>query len=256
MTPAIVCKTPNFYPRPPRGGRRGGGPQAGHQEGDFYPRPPRGGRQAPPWGPCPPGKNFYPRPPRGGRPQQRQQPQQRQAISTHALREEGDGPWCVNRRGKRAISTHALREEGDATVGALVRQSSGFLPTPSARRATCSRLRLVALSLISTHALREEGDRVTSPRITYGLYISTHALREEGDAERRGLILILYNFYPRPPRGGRPPTHPLTADIRCNFYPRPPRGGRHHALHCHPRPLGFLPTPSARRATARRRRTR
>ena len=55
-----------FYPRPPRGGRHL--PDPGERDADdFYPRPPRGGR---PWAqwvlplPC----HFYPRPPRGGRP--------------------------------------------------------------------------------------------------------------------------------------------------------------------------------------------
>ena len=40
------------------------------------------------------------------------------------------------------------------------------------------------------------------------------------------LSAILNDFYPRPPRGGRP----LAGGLRCNmdrhFYPRPPRGGR------------------------------
>ena len=57
------------------------------------------------------------------------------AISTHALREEGDhchvgGPHLV------AISTHALREEGDARAAGDGRGQQ-----------------------ISTHALREEGDQ-------------------------------------------------------------------------------------------------
>ena len=35
------------------------------------------------------------------------------------------------------------------------------------------------------------------------------------------------NFYPRPPRGGRPAdTVPALAAHRKHFYPRPPRGGR------------------------------
>ena len=80
-------------------------------------------------------------------------------------------------------------------------------------------------------------------------------------------------FYPRPPRGGRPPrlTHRTGAG---DFYPRPPRGGRlllsvwqHlelrisiHALREEGDPYGwllltvtvqFLSTPSARRATAK-----
>ena len=35
------------------------------------------------------------------------------AISTHALREEGDQVHRVQGAAPRAISTHALREEGD-----------------------------------------------------------------------------------------------------------------------------------------------
>ena len=37
--------TPNFYPRPPRGGRLEGAVH-GIKTKDFYPRPPRGGRPA------------------------------------------------------------------------------------------------------------------------------------------------------------------------------------------------------------------
>ena len=33
------------------------------------------------------------------------------------------------------------------------------------------------------------------------------------------------NFYPRPPRGGRPMAR-LASSMRFDFYPRPPRGGR------------------------------
>ena len=51
------------------------------------------------------------------------------------------------------------------------------------------------------------------------------------------------NFYPRPPRGGRPRPAP-TKTRTVNFYPRPPRGGRpggsagdHHPLrNFYPRP--------------------
>ena len=57
---------------------------------DFYPRPPRGGRH---FGqiclllPC---HDFYPRPPRGGRPGRCFPADYGEAISIHALREEGD----------------------------------------------------------------------------------------------------------------------------------------------------------------------
>ena len=101
----------NFYPRPPRGGRRIRpllGPHrqpisihALREEGDETIHQPRAphlisihalreeGDE-----PCralrPPQKYFYPRPPRGGRQVCRGCPADRDAISIHALREEGD----------------------------------------------------------------------------------------------------------------------------------------------------------------------
>ncbi len=55
-----------------------------------------------------------------------------------------------------------------------------FLSTPSARRATGKH--------ISVH--QEAG-------------ISIHALREEGDSAWQLSLPLCYNFYPRPPQGGR-----------------------------------------------------
>ena len=103
------------------------------------------------------------------------------------------------------ISIHALREEGDAVPKKITPQGGGFLSTPSARRATA--------------VLRGQGNDHR---------ISIHALREEGDC---------------PPESGRYP-----AD---NFYPRPPRGGRPYALPSLYSTALFLSTPSARRATFR-----
>ena len=102
-------------------------------------------------------------------------------ISIHALREEGDlNAGGVGNAGG-LISIHALREEGDSPT--LPRRIVGriFLSTPSARRATSSARRNASRSRISIHALREEGDVLS-------------ALSPQP----------LYNFYPRPPRGGRP----------------------------------------------------
>ena len=105
----------NFYPRPPRGGRRGLAYHRNVRIGHFYPRPPRGGRRSG-WAQfvlC-------------------------MAISIHALREEGDCFCCwvypatdlflstpSARRAtashlagvaRKGISIHALREEGDVGV--------------------------------------------------------------------------------------------------------------------------------------------
>ena len=79
--------------------------------------------------------DFYPRPPRGGRPAGRTYGQQVLFISIHALREEGD-----------------LRKTVDRP------EPSGFLSTPSARRATVMRAVMLSVQPISIHALREEGD--------------------------------------------------------------------------------------------------
>ena len=103
--------------------------------------------------------------------------------------------------------------------------ASGFLSTPSARRATSSMMVGMPPSMhfyprpprggrqgssdgqkvhprISIHALREEGDyfHVLCNKISA---ISIHALREEGDQPFSGLSGAQADFYPRPPRGGR-----------------------------------------------------
>ena len=78
---------------------------------------------------------------------------------------------------------------------------------------------------ISIHALREEGDFRSTLRIRQTACISIHALREEGDRASRRRAKIPLHFYPRPPRGGRPPPFCILCCVH-HFYPRPPRGGR------------------------------
>ena len=60
----------------------------------------------------------------------------------------------------------------------------------------------------------------------------------------------LSNFYPRPPRGGRP-NIPSAHLPNSHFYPRPPRGGRQRTGRFPCSRKRFLSTPSARRATPR-----
>ena len=103
------------------------------------------------------------------------------------------------------------------------------------------------------------------------IFLSTPSARRATTLYHKS-SLTMRDFYPRPPRGGRPQGAGGTASAG-NFYPRPPRGGRRfsrqpsfrqrrisiHAL----REEGdngfrkvlywskeFLSTPSARRATA------
>ena len=193
--------------------------------------------------------NFYPRPPRGGR------------LATEKSGQRTDD-----------ISIHALREEGDRWTSSFFAPAKRFLSTPSARRAT--RFRGVRLSAghISIHALREEGDGLTLEALA-ALGISIHALREEGDCFRSGQGAVGTDFYPRPPRGGRPvdviffcacktiSIHALREEgdgaeaarspAQKDFYPRPPRGGRRYYGNGMRRLQKFLSTPSARRATAK-----
>ena len=86
---------------------------------------------------------------------------------------------------------------------AALNLSHRFLSTPSARRATGA------------------VEDARGPQ-----QISIHALREEGDRAIIGPATGIENFYPRPPRGGRPVRDYLSYDERR-----------------------FLSTPSARRAT-------
>ena len=148
------------------------------------------------------------------------------AISIHALREEGDGIifvclgnqtaflstpsarratqqllWCSPR--SDGISIHALREEGDDNCCSAAAVPAGFLSTPSARRATEFSLPVCVDVEISIHALREEGDGVARAVRAVIVDISIHALREEGDARSAARSPTLSHFYPRPPRGGR-----------------------------------------------------
>ena len=65
------------------------------------------------------------------------------------------------------------------------------------------REKLYTIFLISIHALREEGDASGRQR-HHQRRISIHALREEGDSPLSTTRKSSANFYPRPPRGGRP----------------------------------------------------
>ena len=103
-----------------------------------------------------------------------------------------------------------------------------FLSTPSARRATLYNHRHAHCCQISIHALREEGDVTDLGQIKLPYRISIHALREEGDRNRCFRADRSADFYPRPPRGGRPVRF-LLLHVQQDFYPRPPRGGRPRA---------------------------
>ena len=130
---------------------------------DFYPRPPRGGRRD-----AVAQKrrlsHFYPRPPRGGRrPAFHRQKEVRRFLSTPSARRATFLMPQIIR--DRPISIHALREEGDVCRYSPSHSHPYFYPRPPRGG------RLVAIEpkdsgrAISIHALREEGDTTFMPRL-------------------------------------------------------------------------------------------
>ena len=172
---------------------------------------------------------FYPRPPRGGRltfiglycftvlflstPSARRAtnlcklhfPRVFQFLSTPSARRAT--VWLAAADRHCAISIHALREEGDP-----------HLEKPGVK------------GVISIHALREEGDVVASPTTHNPPTISIHALREEGDWAIPALKTCIWEFLSTPSaRRATRCSLPRSAG-GCDFYPRPPRGGRPNLL--------------------------
>ena len=169
--------------------------------------------------------NFYPRPPRGGRHRRDAKASGRKSISIHALREERDARalgtayasnisiHALREEGDAGalgtayasnISIHALREEGDPGAAVHCGQDAEFLSTPSARRATASGGLQKALKNISIHALREEGDAMLFfSGSKHRKFLSTPSARRATSWVVQ-CFAPLADFYPRPPRGGRP----------------------------------------------------
>ena len=103
---------------------------------------------------------------------------------------------------------------------------------------------------ISIHALREEGDTAEWADKMGLLKISIHALREEGDKDTKVFTQTAKNFYPRPPRGGRPPSSTAQADTSGLFLSTPSaRRATVVVVIVGSVEMLFLSTPSARRAT-------
>ena len=130
----------DFYPRPPRGGRRG----LYHEEETLY--------------------RFLSTPSARRATSKNIASRNCSVISIHALREEGNPGAMARRVCPARISIHALREEGDKLGGCIMRKQSVFLSTPSARRATEQNAAVLSRVDISIHALREEGDNITNDR--------------------------------------------------------------------------------------------
>ena len=172
-------------------------------------------------------------------------------ISIHALRVEGDN----EQSGKSGVESDFYpRPPGGGrhrSLSMLRSSSMIFLSTPSGWRATHRRLLHSKSAEISIHALRVEGDGIERGKIRITVLISIHALRVEGDVVTVTIMCApRYNFYPRPPGGGRPGVQKQRRDLCAHFYPRPPGGGRPRRKQAAKSIKKFLSTPSGWRATS------
>ena len=146
------------------------------------------------------------------------------SISIHALREEGDGtPSCST---ETVVHFYPRPPRGGrpSVVDGMIKAGHFYPRPPRGGRHIVTRVIAVGKKFLSTPSAR---------RATFGACaqktirdISIHALREEGDRDQRTVETEAGNFYPRPPRGGRP-----AKPFADNDYDE------------------FLSTPSARRAT-------
>ena len=104
----------------------------------------------------------------------------------------------------KPISIHALREEGDCLPGQPTAAQGYFYPRPP-RGGRRSEILTESVTFgISIHALREEGDHSACRyNVFTAVFLSTPSARR-ATAHLRASSSSSGNFYPRPPRGGRP----------------------------------------------------
>ena len=214
-----------FYPRPPCGGRLGGGDQ----------------------GFCP-ARNFYPRPPCGGRRLEQCALLAEQHISIHVpLAGDDMPPTCTRYRRKSFLSTSPLR----GTTYLIVRNADfiKFLSTSPLRGTTLRRENHLVRDALHFYPRPPCGGRrgggFKPPFVGLHFYprppcggrpmfsaisrmedsISIHVPLAGDDALGDGIGGVPLHFYPRPPCGGRRLKSGERA-TQLHFYPRPPCGGR------------------------------
>ena len=192
--PIMGTAKKNFYPRPPRGGRRCQAAarvtilwisiHALREEGDR----------------CSPMIAT-----RGGKP----------FLSTPSARRATEQRYVQNVEG--CISIHALREEGDCRVPIMGTAKKNFYPRPPRGGRRCQAAARVTILWISIHALREEGDRCSPMIATRGgkPFLSTPSARRATREWQENMSSTAYHFYPRPPRGGRPFSFPPAPTVEA-----------------------------------------
>ena len=223
----LLGESPNFYPRPPRGGRQG---RRFHvalaQPISIHALREEGDRTLIVFVYCAIG------------------------ISIHALREEGDNarlnkvvPVC------KFLSTPSARR---ATCLRVVKNllDVDFYPRPPRGGRRLSVSTALPRRAISIHALREEGDTTGAQTLSPAWHFYPRPPRGGRRSESLRTEKTGY-FYPRPPRGGRHPGNHVRL-LAFAFLSTPSARRATAVLRLEMQNSArFLSTPSARRATGR-----
>ena len=169
--------TQNFYPRPPRGGRRVHA-GVGCVIVRFLSTP--SARRATRWlRMCVGASTFLSTPSARRATKPEWAKSLKGIISIHALREEGDHPPTKPKEARHDFYPRPPRG-GRLEVSARVPPPNRFLSTPSARRATLDNGFVSAAELFLSTPSARRATRMPRPPAA-DLRISIHALREEGD---------------------------------------------------------------------------
>ena len=154
--------------------------------------------------------HFYPRPPRGGRQHRQRQTVWKDVFLSTPSARRATFP-LVGDVGDHLISIHALREEGDPRLYRGTADAGDFYPRPP------------------------RGGRLEQQAaMSYNSAISTHALREEGVARTRAIMCLTFTFLSTPSARRATTAYQRQTCSDTDFYPRPPRGGRPLALSLEP----------------------
>ena len=243
-----------------------------NRDENFYPRPPRGGRRQREFMRCP-AYEFLSTPSARRATKVGGHGLQVRRISIHALREEGDPFSAVRfwlqkvflstpsaRRATLAacaalhadaISIHALREEGDTVPSSETTSVEDFYPRPPRG----GRLQPVFQGencCLNFYPRPPRGGRLLRAcnEMDAFEFLSTPSARR-ATALQPSLAGASFYFYPRPPRGGRRKTgrNPGAA-VQISIHALREEGDE-APINLIQESIKFLSTPSARRATAK-----
>ena len=156
----------------------------------------------------------------------------REPISIHALREEGDENCAVLRCPTHRFYPRPPRGGRRRRPRRSNRPNTHFYPRPPRGGRRRHAAAGDAGQQISIHALREEGDSVSRNALTpASIFLSTPSARR-ATTELWAVYAAESKFLSTP--SARRATQRMLhmSDCADDFYPRPPRGGRH--LHSAP----------------------